>query len=478
MTQITRRISEFAAGLTFDTIPPEVIERTGMLVMDNVGIALRARNDAESTPSLIRAAQRLGLDGGNSVAIGDRRGFTPQGAALVNGTLAHSLDFDDTHARASLHTSAPIVPAALAAAEMAGVDGEELLPGIIAGYEIQIRLSLALGPSDHYDRGFHTTATCGVFGAAAAAGKVFCLDEERMAHAFGIALSQSAGSMQYLLDGAWTKRFQIGQAAMCGLMAATLAEEGFHGAADAFEGKAGFFHAYAPDPDPEKAVEGLGEVWETMRTAVKPYPSCRYSHAAMDALIELRAANGIKPEDVRSVEIGLPETGWKIIGDPEQDKHAPQGVVDGQFSMPFCAAVVLSEGGMVWDDYARHIEDEKPLDLTRRVHTAPDPKAEAEFPDNLSAAVRVKTTKGDFEAFVAVPKGEPGNFLSPDELRAKFDGLVGPSLPATRMDELASRLLAIDKEDDINEVLRLTRPVPAELMAAGLPSVPLREAGE
>ena len=170
------------------------------------------------------------------------------------------------------------------------------------------------------------------------------------------------------------------------------------------------------------------------------------------------------------VEIGLPETGWKIIGDPEQAKHAPLGVVDGQFSMPFCAAVTLREGGMVWDDYARHIGDEKTLDLTRRVHTAPDPKAEAEFPDNLSAVARVKTTKGDYEAFVAVPKGEPGNFLKPEELRAKFDGLVGPYLPPARVDELASRLLAIYKEDDINEVLRLTRPVsievPGELVAA------------
>ena len=165
--------------------------------------------------------------------------------------MIHSLDFDDTHARASLHTSAPIVPAALAAAEMAGVDGEELVPAIIAGYEIQTRLSMALGPADHYDRGFHPTATCGVFGAAAAAGKVFCLDADAMALAFGIALSQSAGSMQFLLDGAWTKRFHVGHAAMCGLMAATLAHEGFRGAADPFEGKAGFFHAYAPDPDPD-----------------------------------------------------------------------------------------------------------------------------------------------------------------------------------------------------------------------------------
>jgi 2-methylcitrate dehydratase PrpD len=471
MTKITERISEFAAGLAFDAIPPEVIERTEMLVMDNVGIALRARNDAESTPSLIRAAQKLGLDGGASVVIGDRRGFTPQGAALVNGTLAHSLDFDDTHARGSLHTSAPIVPAALAAAEMAGVDGEELLPGIIAGYEIQIRLSLALGPSDHYDRGFHPTATCGAFGAAAAAGKVFCLGPEQMAHAFGICLSQSAGSMQFLLDGAWTKRFHVGHAAMCGLMAATLAEEGFKGPGAAFEGKDGFFQAYAPEPQPEKAIDGLGDVWETMETAVKPYPGCRYSHAAVDALIGLRAANDIQADDIESVEIGLPETGWKIIGDPEQAKQQPENVVDGQFSMPFCAAMALREGGITWDDYAKHINDDKTLDLCQRVTTITNAEAEAEFPANLSGVARVRTKKGEFEAFVAVPKGEPDNFLTTDELLAKFNNLAGPYLPPERLDELTSRLLALHKEDDINEVLRLSRPVPdeipVELAAAG-----------
>ena len=467
MTAITRRISEFAAGISFDKVPTEVIERTGMLLMDSVGIALRARHDAESTPGLVKAAMRLGLDGGACIAIGDRRGFTPAGAALINGAQAHSLDFDDTHARSSLHPSAPIVPAALAAAEMTGADGEELIPAIIGGYETQIRLSMALGPSDHYDRGFHPTATCGVFGAAAAAGRLFCLDADQMALAFGIALSQSAGSMQFLVDGAWTKPFHVGHAAMCGLMAATFAKEGYRGVEDAFEGRAGFFHAYAPDPDPAKAIEGLGEVWETMAIGVKPYPSCRYSHAALDALIELRAANDINPDDIEAVDIGLPETGWKIIGDPEADKHNPQGVVDGQFSMAFCAAVALREGGLGWDDYAHHIGNAKTLDLCRRVRAAPDPQAEAEFPANLSGVAKVTTKSGVFEAFVAIPKGEPDNFLSANELRAKFDTLVSPYLPALRVDELATRLLDIRNESDINQVLRLTRPAPAEVAAAG-----------
>ncbi|MFQ5764523.1 MAG: MmgE/PrpD family protein [Rhodospirillales bacterium] len=472
MTAITRRISEFAAGIAFDRLPGEVVERTGMLIMDCVGIALRARHDAESTPGLIKAAARLGLDGGSNVAIGEEQGFRPAGAAMVNGTLMHSLDFDDTHAAGSLHSSAPIVPAAFAAAEMAGADGKALIQAIVAGYEVQIRLSLALGPSDHYDRGFHPTATCGVFGAAAAAGRILGLDEDRMARAFGIALSESAGSMQFLADGAWTKRSHVGHAAMSGLIAATLASEGFRGPADAFEGKAGFFAAYAPNPVPEKAVEGFNERWETMAIAVKPYPSCRYSHAPMDALVELRAEHGIEPDDIEEVEIGIAETGWKLIGDPEADKQNPKSVVDGQFSMPFCAAVALREGGLKWDDYPKHLEDSKTLDLCRRVQTVPDAKAEAEFPKNLSGVARVKTKGSQFEAFVAVPKGEPDNFLTTEELRAKFESLAGPYLAPGRIDELAARLLAIHRENDVGEVLRLTRPEMAPV-AAGV-----RVAGE
>jgi 2-methylcitrate dehydratase PrpD len=467
MAAVTRVISEFAAGIAYEALPREVAERAAMLVMDMTGIAIRARHDAESTPALIAGAARLGLDGGKHVVLGDRRGFRPPGAALVNGTLAHSLDFDDTHAGASLHPSAPIVPAAFAAAEMAGADGEELIHAIVAGYEIQIRLSLALGPRDHYDRGFHPTATCGVFGAAAAAGRIFCLSPEQMTRAFGIALSQSAGTMQFLADGAWTKRFHVGHAAMCGLMAAAFARDGFKGPAAAFEGKAGFFHAYAPNPVPEKAVAGLGSEWKTMEIAVKPYPSCRYSHAPLDALLQLRAANDIKADEVETVEIAVPRIGWNIIGTPEAEKHAPASVVDGQFSMAFCAAVALREGGLAWDDYARHLADKKTLDLCRRVATKADARADALFPRYMSGGARIKTKRGEFQAFVETPKGEPANFLSADELRGKFDGLVGPYLSPQRRDELTARLLEIHREDDLGEVLRLTRPAALEALKAG-----------
>ncbi|HEX9806319.1 MAG TPA: MmgE/PrpD family protein, partial [Alteraurantiacibacter sp.] len=333
MSAITHQLAQFIAGISYDTLPVEVRERVKALTLDLAGIMLRARHEAESTPAMISAAGRLGFTGGTCTVIGDAAGYTPAGAAMLNGTLAHSLDFDDTHAPGSLHPSAPIVPAVFAAAEMAGADGKAAIAAIVAGYEVQIRLSLALDPAAHYDRGFHPTATCGAFGAAAAAGRMLGLDAEGCANAFGIVLSMAAGSMQFLVNGAWTKRSHVGHAAMCGLIAATQASEGYKGAADALEGKWGFLHAYAPAADPAKVVDALGHRWETLKIAVKPYPSCRYTHAAIDGILALCRAHGIRAEEVEAVTAGLPEPGWKITGDPEPAKQSPASVVDGQFSM-------------------------------------------------------------------------------------------------------------------------------------------------
>ena len=458
MTAITRTLGEFVAGISYDALPGEAGGRVKALALDLVGIAMRARNEAESTPAMVSAARRLGLTGGACTVIGDAAGYTPPGAAMLNGALAHSLDFDDTHASGSLHPSAPIMPAAFAAAEMGGADGKAAIAAIVAGYEVQIRLSLALDPAAHYDRGFHPTATCGAFGAAAAAGRLLGLDPEGYANAFGIVLSMAAGSMQFLVNGAWTKRSHVGHAAMCGLIAATLAREGYKGASDAIEGKWGFLHAYAPAADAEKVVDGLGRRWETLKIAVKPYPSCRYSHAAIDGILALARAHGIRADEVEAVEVGLPEAGWKITGDPEPAKQSPKSVVDGQFSMAFCASVALRTGGLAWDDYARHLGDPVTLALCKRVRTRIDPNAQADFPAEMSAAVRIKTARGAFQTYVRVPKGEPGNFLSAAELRAKFDGLAGPYLSAPRRDELAGALLALEQATDIGALLRLARP--------------------
>ncbi len=468
MVAVTRILSEFTAGLHFDALPAEVVERTRLLAMDHVGIALRARHAADLNDAMSATLARLGMGDGDATVIGDDRSYAPPAAALYNGNLAHSLDFDDTHARGSIHPSAPIVPAAFAAAEMAGADGRDIIAGIVAGYEVQIRLSIALDPSEHYLRGFHPTATCGAFGAAAAAARVFGLSADDVANAFGLAASQAAGSMQFLLDGAWNKPFHTGYAAMSGLMAACFAADGFRGAAESLEGRYGFLHGYAPDSDHGAAVADLGEKFETMDIAVKPYPSCRYGHAAMDALIDLRAANDIGHEEIESVEVGLPRAGWNLIGDPESNKQNPKNYVDGQFSMPFVAAVAIRDGKMGWDSYAPHLKDEATLALCRRIRAIVDDQVEAEFPAHMGGIVRVHTGRGNFEKMVVIAKGEPENFLSGAEMRTKFDDLTRPFLDEAARDGLADALLNLDECTDLRALLARTRSDPgAHLKVAG-----------
>jgi 2-methylcitrate dehydratase PrpD len=460
---VTSQLSDFAAGIRLDRLPPQVVDRARFLVLDLVGNIVRARHDAESTSSFLSAVRAMGMAAGNAGVFGDAARYTPAGAAFLNGALAHSLDFDDTHAAGSLHPGAPVIPAALAAGEMVGASGADVLAAIIAGYEVTCRVALALPAGEHYDRGYHPTATCGAFGAAAAAARVFGLDAEGVAGALGTVLSQAAGSLQFLANGAWTKRFQVGWAALNGLMAATLVREGFKGASEALEGKHGFMRAYAPNPTPERAVQDLGVMFELMNTAVKPYPSCRYGHAAIDAALALRAANDIRPQDITAIRLGLPKSGMLLVGVPPEKKANPQNVVDGQFSGPFVVSAALATGRMGWDSYAL-LQDPVIRGLLPKVTCAFDPEIEAEFPTNMSGKLTIEAGGKHYEQKVVVPKGEPGNFLSEAELRAKFAGLTEAVLGVDRAARLADAVLAIDTAGDISGLVRLAAPLmPARL---------------
>ena len=454
---ITQDLAAFTAAIRTDKLPPEIVARARLLVLDLAGNIIRARHDAESTPPLLAATRALGLAAGNSAVFGDTARYTPAGAAFLNGALAHSLDFDDTHAEASLHPGAPVIPAALAAGEMAGASGADVLAAIVAGYEMTCRIALALPAGDHYQRGFHPTATCGAFGAAAAAARVFGLNQAQIEDALGIALSQSAGSLQFLANGAWTKRFQVGWAAMAGLSAATLAREGFKGASDALDGKHGFLAAYAPSPVPARAVQGLNSEWELMRTAVKPYPSCRYGHAGIDAALALRAELNLQPGEIEHVTLGLPTSGMLLIGAPADKKANPQNIVDGQFSGPFVIAAALVTGAMGWDSYA-HLADPAIRAVMARTTCEHDADAQAEFPANMAGKLTVRARGQTFIRMVKIPKGEPENFLTDAELQTKFDLLAAPILGADRAARLAEALLTIDAAPNLGALMRLTAP--------------------
>jgi 2-methylcitrate dehydratase PrpD len=273
---------------------------------------------------------------------------------------------------------------------------------------------------------------------------VLGLDAEAMAAAFGIALSQTAGSLQFLHDGAWTKRFQVGWSSMAGLTAATLASRGFKGPGQAIEGIHGFLRSYAPAPLPQRATQELGTVYELMATGVKPYPSCRYGHAGIDAALAIRAEHGIKPHEISDVVYGLSHAGMLLVGEPAQKKANPQNVVDAQFSAPFVLSAALVTGAMRWDTYGL-LQDDQIRSLLPKICCEHDPEIEAEFPLNMSGKLTVRARGCTFVKKIIVPKGEPGNFLSEEELLAKFSSLTEGSLGAAQSVKLAAAILDMDR---------------------------------
>ena len=263
--------------------------------------------------------------------------------------------------------------------------------------------------------------------------------------------------MQFLTDGAWTKRSHVGQAAQNGLNCATMAAEGFKGPSQAFEGQWGYLHAYASGGDTKKALDGLGNKFETLNLGVKPYPSCRYSHAAIDGIIDLKKELDFSIDDLDDIDIGLSETALNIIGYPLEDKQNPKSIVDGQFSMPFCAAVAAKSGGLKWDDYKDHLNNNDTLALCNKIKVTPDKDAESCCPEYMSAKVKMVVKGKSYEKFVKIPKGEPENFMKDDEFISKFKGLTKPYLSDDRVEQLTDLMLKIDQANNVNSIFEYSQ---------------------
>jgi 2-methylcitrate dehydratase PrpD len=453
------RLAEDALAIGDGRLPPEVVERALVLLQDFVGVALGGVAE-ESSVAVRRGLASLGARG-DSVVLGTTDRLAPPHAALANGAAAHAIEMDDTHQGGSIHLGAAVFPAALAAAELAGASGAQVLAAAVAGYEVAARLAMAVGPAAHYRRGFHPTATCGAFGAATAAGCVFGLDVARLAAALGIAGTQASGSMEFLTDGAWTKRLHPGWAASSGLHAAALARAGFRGPVTAIEGPAGFLHAYSEAPDPA-VLRAPRDGFELMRTGVKPHACCRYMQGPIDLALRLRAELGAAVADVERIDVGMLAAGIPIVCDPVARKRRPQSVVDAQFSLPFGVAIALVDGRASPGEFvaARYTAPEI-VALMDRVDAVPDAALDAVFPRRWPAWMRLRLRDGrTLEAQVAHPLGDPENFPPPAALDGKFRALAGRVLGAGAVDRLAGALRAFARA-----------PSPADLLGATIPTV-------
>jgi 2-methylcitrate dehydratase PrpD len=441
---ITKQYASYCAALTFDDLPEEVVERAKHLLLDTIGVSVGSVR-ADSTAAFFEGtrSRNRDADGATVFATGEEMG--PEYATLVNGTLAHSLDYDDTHRGASLHPGAPVIPVVIAAGEEVNASGTELLTAVVAGYEITCRLGMAVNPESHYDRGFHMTATCGLFGATAAAGILYGFNEREFRSAFGINGSQAAGSLQFLENGGWNKRAHPGFAGHNALLATAYAEQEFRAAEEPIEGVRGFLQGYSDNPAPEKATAGLSTDYELLNVGIKPYPCCRYMHAPMDALFELIEAEDIHHEDVEHVTVNIAKPGIRLIGDPTNTY--PQSFVDCQFSMPFGAALALVYRDDSIETFFDAIDGGVSDDIKRIIDRTTVSDAdwiEDVYPDQWPAEVTIETESDTYSVRMEYARGEPENPLTWSELVEKYEELTEPILGAAAASEMRSVIEDLD----------------------------------
>jgi len=455
--RLAERLADEVAAIGRAELAPAVLERATELLRDYLGVALGGAGE-ESSVVLRRGLGALG-GGGKATVLGAAERLSAPHAALANGAAAHALEMDDTHQGGSIHLGASIFSAALAAAELAAAGGRTVLHAAVAGYEVAARLAMALGPASHYRRGFHPTGTCGAFGAAAAAGLVLGLDAPRLAAALGIAGSQAAGSMEFLANGAWTKRLHPGWAALAGLHAATLAGAGFRAPTTILEGRSGFLHAYSDGADPA-ALEGSGN-YELLQTSVKPHACCRYMQGPIDGALALRASHHVDPPDVERIEVGMLAAGHPIVCEPLDAKRRPASVVDAQFSLPFGIAVALVCGSASPAEFAPpRLADPTVLRLAACVVGVRDSRLDAVFPREWPSWIRITLRDGRVhEAAVPRPRGDAGNFPTPAELDAKFRTLAARALPDVAVARLAAAVEAFGEAPSVAPLLAAAVPL-------------------
>ena len=455
----TAKLAAFAANLEFDAIPESVVRRTEDLLVDWFGSAV-AGHGSRPVASITRFVHAMGPQTGSSEVIVSRARTSPYLAAMANAAASHVAEQDDVHNGSVFHPATVVFPAAVAVAQAIGASGQQLLTAAVAGYEVGIRVGEFLGRS-HY-KVFHTTGTAGTLAAAAAVGHLLGLDARQMQHAFGSAGTQSAGLWEFLRTGADSKQLHTAHAAAAGLMSAYLAQDGFTGAADILDGLQGMAAGMSSDSDPAKLTDGLGTRWATAETSFKYHASCRHTHPAADALLQVMRAHNLQIADLERVITHVHQGAIDVLGPVLR----PTTVHQSKFSMGTVLALVARFGHAGLAEFDRHFNDDATQSLAGRVGMALDAEVDAAYPQRWIGKVTVHTMDGRvLHGRVDEPKGDPGNTLSREEITAKALRLAAFSGGATA-GEMQAAIDALWRIADAPVVGDLLRQREAEFVHA------------
>ncbi|MFG1927208.1 MmgE/PrpD family protein [Cryptosporangium sp. NPDC048952] len=464
---LAQRLGEFAAEST--ALPDEVTESVRKRVLDIVGIAAAAASLETSRAARRWAAEQGGTPEATAIGLPDK--LPAAQAAFVNGVLAHSLDYDDTHLPSVLHPSAVVVPAALAAAEATGATGAELETAIAVGLETAVRLGMAgydkqSNNSVFFEHGQHATSICGAVGGAVSAAKLHRMDAPSITNVIGVVASMASGLIEANRTGGTVKRMHCGWAAHAAVSAVGLVRHGFTGPPTVLEGRFGFFQAWLHGVfDADQITDGLGEEWAVPGIFFKPYPANHFTHAGIDAARRLRAT-GVDPAKISKIRLGVPRQNLPTVGQPIEVKRTPETGYMAQFSGPYTLVAGLLGGGGLGvglDDFTDELaRDPHRRALMRLVDVEPDEKCTEIFPYQFPAVVTLTLDDGtELTEEVLVNRGGPGDPLSFDELATKFRDNAERALSADTVGQLADAIARLHDTTDLSALLEPLREVDA-----------------
>ena len=443
---LSKQLAQYVCNLSFDDLTQEHIKKTKIYLLDWLGSAFAGKTE-KPTHIMIEVARSMGGKP-ESTIIPDGSKTMCLLAALVNGASSHVVEMDDLHRESILHPAAPIMPAVFALAERENSSGRDIILAISAGYETGIRIAVAIGPS-HYHF-WHTTATCGTFGAAAGAAKILGLDEEHFVWALGSAGTQAAGLWEFLGESAMSKQLHPGKAAMNGLLASLLAQKGFTGASKILEGEKGLFRATSQDFSEEKCVAGLGKEFFSERNSIKYYASCGHTHSAVDAVLKATGGRPMMVGEIKRIDVSVYQASLDLLGDV-----MPTTPYLAKFNLPFCVATALIYGHVNLGDFSsERIGDPDIHRVMDLINLRSDPELSRCYPRKWPARVEIFTRDGRrLEASNDHPKGDPENPLGEADVIEKFKALTNGLISVSTQEGIVERVLNLEEMADINMLL-------------------------
>jgi 2-methylcitrate dehydratase PrpD len=455
---LSQKLAAFAIASNFDTLSPDVVESVRARILDILGICYAATALDTSRAATDWVKSQGGTRHANGIGLAKK--VPAAQAAFINGTLAHSLDYDDTHLPSVLHPSASVIPAALAVAQSVGAGGQKTMAAIAVGIEVCVRIGMAgfdraAGNSTYFEHGQHATSICGALGSAVAAGLILGLTEAQLVDALGVSASLSSGIIESNRTGGTVKRIHCGWAAHSGVVAAQLAHRGITGPPTVLEGRFGFFQAWLHGNfNPNEVSDGLGTAWSVPGIFFKPYPSNHFTHSGIDAALKLRS-DGVRPEDIEAVDIGVATPTVRTIGEPIEVKRSPQTGYMAQFSAPFTFAAALHGGGglgLSLDDFS----DERAHDPTlrkfmTRITVSANAECDTIFPHQFPAVVRVRTKDGrELITKVLANRGGTERPLTLKELSVKFSNNASRVLKPSAVTQVQQAVSELQDMTDLS----------------------------